>query len=1184
MKKSILLFAGAAAIAALFCCSCQQERFVEELETVDVSTANVVKSISFSVDAFEAEEDAVATRSTYDASGNYYFAANDTVGIFPDKGAQVYFEIAGEFVGKQAVTFDGGGWALKDDRSYWSYSPLVGDFYLKKNHIPVEFVDLTQDGNGTLDHISPVDFLYSDRRTVQNGTLSFTYHRLNCILRPRVTLPAGTYSKIVIQAESEVFVSKGYYDMTADTPSIIGTEYTDHLTLNLKNASFDKETAFVANFMTAPVDIKGIPIKIIIYSGASPLYYYTYTMSKIMAANTPYGLSCTDLQIYADENTSVYNKVTSITAGGTYLILDTDEQRVFKGATNGSFMDVSPQNNILLDTNGSLTGFEFTVENNDDKYFLKFNDGKYLVCSYNGNSAAGLAYVNARNEINYPFALSTGADGSFFFSTTQANSTSITNQEVLYYNKDSRVFKIGSSGKSIGVHLYMKDMKGAKLDRGLCFYPESVTCTLGTVPAKPTLSGTYTNVTYQSGDSHLAVVDAEGNVTPLAPGIVTITATAEEDEQYSAGSASYTLRIKNDSSSGTYVRVTSIDQINLEGEYVIVYENGTTQKAFKPILNAGKNAFSTNSDNAVDVLIIDDEMDAAEADACRFTLANQAETGKKFSLVIPEADGMTDYYFIVYGREESNSGIMTVFFASPTATGYRSTFSLSPDGVMTLAGNSSYNFRYNTAGYFTAGTASSDHLYLFIRTGSAAKQKQTLSFAEETVSWALGDNHEIGLSYPFPQEVSGAQTAVTYTAAPESVAKIENGRIKIVGSGAATITATAAKTDQYYAASASYTLRILKAAPTDWVDLGTINLENKALEDYLTDAEQSYTDTNDAEKTVMPNYCSSSTYSAITRKDCPVPVTISWTNPASGSTDITIYEDENLTRQVLSQKAKENTTEAAVYNLIPGRKYYYTVSENTTLWEKGFFSTTGRRRMIKVSDTRSSGHANNCRDLGGLKVTDKGEEKTIRYGYLFRGSNMDATTETERSLLTGFLNVGMDIDLRNGSTAGNNLGANGSQNCYQPFASPLMGYINPGFSGGKTIADLTTPAKVAQVVNAIFNTVKSGKATYFHCYIGADRTGYIAMLIEGLLGVSEKDCSIDYELTSFSEAAGKRFRNAEPPAEDYTFREGIAFLRDKEGATFQDKIENYLVNTVGIDKNDIDDFKGIILESKQTIP
>ncbi len=104
----------------------------------------------------------------------------------------------------------------------------------------------------------------------------------------------------------------------------------------------------------------------------------------------------------------------------------------------------------------------------------------------------------------------------------------------------------------------------------------------------------------------------------------------------------------------------------------------------------------------------------------------------------------------------------------------------------------------------------------------------------------------------------------------------------------------------------------------------------------------------------------------------------------------------------------------------------------------------------------------------------------------------------------------------------------------------------------------------------------SGKAVYFHCYSGADRTGYISMLIEGLLGVSEKDCSIDYELTSFCSSVGDRYRTGNPT--DYDYRDGITFLRALPGTTFQNKIETYLVNQVGISQSDINDFKSLMLE------
>ncbi len=1126
-----------------------------------------------------------------------------------------------------------------------------------------------------------------------------------------------------------------------------------------------------------------------------------------------------------------YAKTSTLSLDGTYLITDASDARLFKGDTDGSYLSISPDDDVISDADGSFAKYEFTVENDGDNYYLKYNDGKYLVCDYRNDGASGLAYVDTPSDVLYPYVLSTGANGAFFFSTTQVNDTGQKDQ-VLYYKappgNNTDIFKIGGSGRTIGVHLYQKNgaTGPARQDRGLSFNPESVTCTLGDTPEKPVLSGYYTTVTYSSSDESIATVDANGKVTPVATGTVTITAAAEEDDEYYAGSASYTLRIKKAMTLGSYIRVTSPDDIKVGGEYVITYESGTTMKAFKPILNGSKNAFMTTG-NAVDVHIVDDVIEASEADGCRFTLANQENTNKKFSLVVPEADdtsdyylyvyrsgvfmamkvdgsadtgyrstfslssdgkltlagnssrnfiyssgsftavengvpsnlylfvrtdgpvkknrglsfnptsvtcflgeppqkpvlegsyttvtysssdesiarvdangnvrplktgtvtitasaeedeqyragsaeytlkikkkwttdtyervtsmnrintegeyvlvyqdgsvqkvfkpvlnarkdafltsadnarnvaiyddeieaaevddcrimlanhegakyslvvpeadGTSDYYFVVYGRENPNSGTMTVFFASPTASGFRSTFSLAADGKLTLAGNSGYNFLYNASGYFTAGSSSSANLYLFVRNGGPVKQKQTLSFANETVTWSLGEGYEIGGSY-LPQLVDGNMTTVTYSAEPESVVRIENNKIRIVGAGTATITATAAKTDQYYAATASYSLRIRNTAG-GWVDMGSFNLENQALSDYLDDAERSYTDTDDATNTVMSKYVSG-TYASMSRKDCPAPVHITWDEAATRSTVISIYENETLDQPVWTQNASESATSADVYNLVPGRKYYYTVSENGTVWEKGYFNTTGRRRMMKVSDTKGKARANNCRDLGGLTVKDNGVEKTIKYGLLYRGSCLDATTDTEKKFLTGYMNVGLDVDLRDGSSSGSVPGNDGFSTCYQAFgAGYSVAYNSQKFASGRTIADLTTPAKVKNVLTDIFQTLESGKSVYFHCHIGADRTGYIAMLIEGLLGVSEKDCSIDYELTSFSDAAGSRFRNGEPVW--YTFRDGIAYLRNLEGTTFQNKIENYLVNTVGIPQSEINDFKSAMLQ------
>lgn len=83
-----------------------------------------------------------------------------------------------------------------------------------------------------------------------------------------------------------------------------------------------------------------------------------------------------------------------------------------------------------------------------------------------------------------------------------------------------------------------------KMERKLAFAAASATAVLGEDFTALELSGITEDVTYTSSDTSVATVDASGNVTLVAAGETTITATAAETGAYSAGEASYTLTVK----------------------------------------------------------------------------------------------------------------------------------------------------------------------------------------------------------------------------------------------------------------------------------------------------------------------------------------------------------------------------------------------------------------------------------------------------------------------------------------------------------------------------------------------------------------------------------------------------------------------------------------------------------------
>ena len=158
-----------------------------------------------------------------------------------------------------------------------------------------------------------------------------------------------------------------------------------------------------------------------------------------------------------------YTMATEITVGATYLIVSKDDDKVFTGAKAGTASNVAPVEGVITDASGDFAGFEFTVEENEGVYYLKFNDGKYLVCDYNntyGNSTSGLRYVDSQSAVTYPYVLSVTDTYGFCFSTTKMDDANSTDQ-VLYYKTGtgtgSKIFKIGQSGRNVGVHLYKKD-------------------------------------------------------------------------------------------------------------------------------------------------------------------------------------------------------------------------------------------------------------------------------------------------------------------------------------------------------------------------------------------------------------------------------------------------------------------------------------------------------------------------------------------------------------------------------------------------------------------------------------------------------------------------------------------------------------------------------------------------------
>ncbi len=242
----------------------------------------LVQKILFSAADFEM--DTPISRTDMAPGGGFLWSAGDTVGIYPDNGSQVFFVMTSGEEASSAV-FDGGGWDFKTTADYRSYYPFIGDIYLDATIIPVNYLGQKQVGNKNTHHIGPWDYMYTPAVHANNGHLSFRYKHLSTILRTKITLPAGNYTSITLSLDEPLFVIKGSFDLTASTPAITGTEFSNTISLGLDVApGIDGDLE--AYIMCAPFDGTGKTLIVTFMDDKGVSYVSSFSIPKAYNAGT----------------------------------------------------------------------------------------------------------------------------------------------------------------------------------------------------------------------------------------------------------------------------------------------------------------------------------------------------------------------------------------------------------------------------------------------------------------------------------------------------------------------------------------------------------------------------------------------------------------------------------------------------------------------------------------------------------------------------------------------------------------------------------------------------------------------------------------------------------------------------------------------------------------------------------
>ena len=265
MKYACVL--AAASLGMLAACSGLNEVDLEKDSILD--DGELVERVIFEAPVIRSMGEDGETRASLNQTGddiNFLWEATDTVGIYPDQGAQVFFSMK-DGVGTNVASFDGGGWALRKGSTYSSYYPFVGNMYLNRNEIPVSFVN--QEQVGVSGHEGVRFYLASEGTSSTSGALRFGFEILNTVIRIRaIGLPAGTYTKLSITTDDPMFVEKGTFGL--EDMEITGKTYSNSLEISLKSFTLT-ETSTEANpvfiyLTSAPVNLVGKEVTVRAYS------------------------------------------------------------------------------------------------------------------------------------------------------------------------------------------------------------------------------------------------------------------------------------------------------------------------------------------------------------------------------------------------------------------------------------------------------------------------------------------------------------------------------------------------------------------------------------------------------------------------------------------------------------------------------------------------------------------------------------------------------------------------------------------------------------------------------------------------------------------------------------------------------------------------------------------------------
>lgn len=266
--------------------------------TTEEPVTDEVRHVVISANDFKSDLDS-RTQLTISSSGAVFsWAEKDTVGIFPNDGAQVYFPME-KGAGTKTARFTGGGWALKNGYTYAAYYPFIGNYYVNKEHLPLLYTGQKQQGNASTAHLGYYDYMAAPPAIPSEGYVNFLFDHLGCLVQLRLTIPVVTaFSSLTLSSEEPIFTTKAELALANNNYTSTSSEHSRDLELELSEIETTEEGQMLTFYMMLfPVNMTGTGKEVFVtLTGVNGKQYKGQLVSKDVLAGYSY-----DFQVVLSE-------------------------------------------------------------------------------------------------------------------------------------------------------------------------------------------------------------------------------------------------------------------------------------------------------------------------------------------------------------------------------------------------------------------------------------------------------------------------------------------------------------------------------------------------------------------------------------------------------------------------------------------------------------------------------------------------------------------------------------------------------------------------------------------------------------------------------------------------------------------------------------------------------------------